>query len=89
MEDHMRTVVRNSFARQTILSERVPVSSLSGGCTECGGQRGPEDRPWLYRFVVEDDQGARHSGPIANGRLFCSRACAEMYLGQSFDECRQ
>ncbi len=28
----------------------------------------------------------RNSGPLADGRLFCSRACAEAYLGRPFDE---
>ncbi len=88
----MRTVTRNSFARQTITAERVHV--VAATCRECGQQRGDvspcclERRPWLYRFHVDDDQGSRHSGPLANGLLFCSRGCAETYLGQSFDETR-
>lgn len=92
----MRTVVRNSFARQSIRSERVTVDHATC-CTECGQQRykphsylDPHDprarRPWLYRFHVDDDQGSRHSGPIAGGKLFCSRGCAEAYLGQDFAE---
>lgn len=98
----MRTVVRNSFARQTIRAERVQVGLVAPGgtptrtCTECGGFRasyprtiGAHSRPvrgWLYRFHVEDDQGPRHSGPIADGKLFCSRGCCEAYTGQNFDE---
>lgn len=40
----------------------------------------------LYRFHVDDDSGTRHSGAIANGKLFCSRSCAESYIGHPFDE---
>lgn len=86
----MRTVVRNSFARQSIRAERVHVSA--GTCTNCGSVRrhvtksGAYSFPWLYRFHVDDDQGARQSGPIADGKLFCDRACAESYIGRSFDE---
>lgn len=82
----MRTVVRNSYARQSILSERVSVRATSNDCTECGSVRGPIGKEWLYRFHVEDDQGARLSGPIAGGKLFCSRSCCEIYTGQSFNE---
>ncbi len=85
----MRTVVRNSFARQTILAERVsyPMYPPSGTCAECGNVRQARNgRGWLYRLHVDDDSGRRHSGPIAEGRLFCSRPCAEQYLGGAFDE---
>lgn len=108
----MRTVVRNSFARQTIKAERVRARSRyvnvdgstamvkTEGCTECGSVRGgiaggmTPDGPiadgayWLYRFHVDDDQGPRQSGPIADGKLFCSRQCAEQYTGRNFDEGR-
>lgn len=89
----MRTVVRNSFARQTIVAERVQVLINGQTCAECGGAREYRDqrrRPagwrWLYRFHVDDDQGPRQSGPIAQGKLFCSRECCETYTGQPFDE---
>lgn len=89
----MRSVVRNSFARQSIRSERVRVDGRT--CAECGSVRyGPDDERgfaryrWLYRFHVDDDSGPRHSGPIADGRLFCSRECAETYIGRPFDETR-
>ena len=100
----MRTVVRNSFARQSITAERVrvgiapPEGHPARTCAECGGFRAryPKSlgahtvpvRAWLYRFHVDDDSGARHSGPIAGGKLFCSRSCAEGYIGRAFDECR-
>lgn len=92
----MRTVVRNSFARHTIKSEYVPVNAGTT-CTECGSVREKKRKPhmvsygpilYLYRFHVDDDQGARTSGPIIGGKLFCSRSCAESYSGQSFDETR-
>lgn len=84
----MRTVVRNSFARHSILAERVRAHGST--CTECGQVRGQHVRTaWLYRFHVDDDQGSRHSGPIADGKLFCSRGCAESYTGQNFDESRE
>lgn len=88
----MRTVVRNSFARQTITAERVTVLSptaVEAGCTFCGNVRFRRTRAlraWLYRFHVDDDQGGRHSGTIAGGRLFCSRRCCEAYTGQPFDD---
>lgn len=91
----MRTVVRNSFARQTIQAERVLVRWNFAGdtsgetCTECGQQRPHrtlKGQGWLYRFSVDDDQGSRHSGPIAGGKLFCSRGCIESYLGQSLSD---
>ncbi len=86
----MRTVVRNSFARHTIKAERVRVTPfVNGNCTECGQTRGPTGNPWLYRFRVDDDSGPRHSAPIADGKLFCSRACAETFTGQRFDETQQ
>lgn len=80
----MRHVVRNSFARQSILSERIRVSSQT--CSWCGSQRHAAAGPWLSRFHVSDDSGSRHSGPVGNGRLFCSRDCAEAYIGRPFDE---
>jgi len=95
----MRTVVRNSFARHSITAERVRVSVRTGQaitpgttCTECGSQRfttnrnGSTNGAWLYRFHVDDDQGSRQSGPIADGKLFCSRGCCETYIGRNFDE---
>ncbi len=87
----MRSVVRNSFARHSILSERVHVDQHTT-CTECGSVRSTQrvpDRParlWLLRFHVDDDQGSRTSGPIADGKLFCSRGCAESYIDRPFDE---
>jgi hypothetical protein len=97
----MRTVCRNSFARHSIEAERVRVvqrvtlgngTAQSGGpgCAECGQQRIPPDGygAWLYRFHVVDDQGPRHSGPIAGGKLFCSRECCEAYASTRFDELR-
>ena len=81
----MRTVYRDSFARHTIKAERVTVSHDT--CIECGTVRGRAScfeatgARWLYRFHVDDDQGARGSGPILGGKLFCSRACAEAYGG--------
>lgn len=87
----MRTVVRNSCARHTIRAERVP-TPYGETCQECGtvrwGRPGSTVAKWLYRFHVDDDQGARHSGPIAGGKLFCSRGCCEQYTGQAFDESR-
>lgn len=98
----MRTVVRNSFARHSIRAERVrvgivpPAGKPAHDCAWCGGFRanypkslGAHTVPvhaWLYRFHVDDDQGSRRSGPIAGGKLFCSRRCAETYTGQRFDE---
>jgi hypothetical protein len=98
----VRTVVRNSFARNTVTAERVRVGVVPPGgkpstdCAWCGGFRatypktlGAHSRPvsaWLYRFHVDDDGGRRNSGPIAGGRLFCSRGCCESYTGQSLDE---
>lgn len=89
----MNYVTRNPFARFTIRSERVPTTANTDGtrigqtCTECGSQRLQRQgtRAYLLRFHVDDDQGPRHSGPIANGKLFCSRACCEQYTGQRFD----
>lgn len=83
----MRSVVRNSFARHSILAERQHVG-VTSGCTECGQSRQSHGSAphWLYRFHIDDDQGSRHSGPIADGKLFCSRNCAESYIGHSFDE---
>lgn len=94
----MQPVTRNSIARHTILAERVPIgtgeSTHMPTCSWCGQRRvtgrtrtldpHPIVRYWLYRFHVDDDSGARHSGPIAGGRLFCSRACAEAYTDQPF-----
>lgn len=81
----MRTVVRNSFARNTIVAERVRAHGST--CTKCGQVRGQHVRTaWLYRFHVDDDQGSRQSGPIAGGKLFCSRGCCEAYTDQPFDE---
>ena len=80
----MRTVVRNSFARQSMLAECV-YDDLRRGCTECGQLRTtPAGRSWLYRYHVDDD--SRHSGPMADGRLFCCRSCAEAWLSQAFNE---
>lgn len=72
----------------------TPVSGRT--CHNCGGFRanypktlGAHTVPvhaWLYRFYVEDDQGSRHSGPIADGKLFCTRDCCESYIGHGFDE---
>lgn len=82
----MRTVCRNSFARQSIMAERV-TSDSHRGCHECSSARLTKTgRTWLYRFHVDDDQGPRHSGPIAGGKLFCSRGCAESYTGRNFNE---
>ena len=86
----MRTVCRNSFARHTITAERVAVTEQgpgSGDCENCGSVRGKPGRLFLYRFHVDDDSGPRHSGPLADGKLFCSRSCAEAYIGRPFDEC--
>lgn len=84
-----RTVVRNSFARHTITSARV-ATPFGESCAMCGtvrwGRPTSQVAPWLYRFSVNDDQGSRQSGPVAGGKLFCSRGCAEAYLGRSFDE---
>lgn len=96
-EPIMRHIVRNSFARNSIMAERVCVQQNQGyyglgnaTCTECGSVRVPaRGKPYLYRFHVDDDQGARTSGPIANGRLFCCRGCAESYIGNSFDETKR
>lgn len=78
----MRTVVRNSFARVTIASERVRVNRET--CTWCGSPgRGTEGRRWLLRFHVDRDY---RSGPIVGGRLFCERSCAEIFTGRDFDE---
>ena len=81
----MRTVVRNNFARHTIRAERVPVDRET--CTWCGQQRyRVSGHGWLYRYHADDDGGSRHSGPLAGGRLFCCRGCAESYLDAPFDE---
>ncbi len=84
----MRTVIRNSFTRQTIKAKRVRTRP-GEACAECGAVRWrPEGTvDWLYHFYVEDDQGARHSGPLAGGKLFCSRSCCESYTGQAFGDC--
>lgn len=91
----MRAVVRNSFARQTIQAERVALSrhlqpirpELRHACEWCGGVRVTKrGDTWLYRFHVDDDQGRRQSGPIAGGKLFCSRGCCESHTGRPFDE---
>ena len=85
----MRTVCRNSFARQTIRAERAyqPDPAVMAGCAECGYvRRTAKGSGWPYRFHVDDDSGSRHSGPILDGRLFCSRECAESYGGIRFDE---
>jgi len=84
----MRYVTRNPYARLTIRAERVDVSSANVQtgrpvCRECGNTRStPAGRQWLYQFYVDDDAGARHSGPIAG--LYCSRSCAESYRGLPF-----
>ena len=90
----MRLVVRNSFARHSILAERVQPGGRT--CAFCGtvrygkpkalGHGATATRIWLYRFHVDDDQGSRQSGPIAGGKLFCSRGCCEAYTDQPFDE---
>lgn len=84
----MRIVVRNSFARHTIRAERVRVrhsaEHTGNTCTFCGSQRTTNGKSWLYRFHMDDGQGPRNSGPILNGKLFCSRDCAESYIGHSF-----
>ena len=81
----MRQVVRNSFARETVYAERVTASA--GACVECGQRRYTRSgKGWLYRFLVQSDGG--RSGYAANGNVFCSRSCAETYIGQSFDETR-
>jgi hypothetical protein len=78
----MRTVVRNSFARETITSERVRTNRET--CAWCGSAgRGTDGRRWLLRFHVDRD---RNSGPILGGRLYCERSCAESYAGRDFDE---
>lgn len=89
----MRTVVRNSFARQSIRAERVPVTATCHDtradvrtCEWCGQQRITAGHSWLYRFHVDDDGGPRRSGPLADGKLFCSRGCCEAYTGQNFNE---
>lgn len=91
----MRLVVRNSFARTSILSERVSVPLRVGQkmfvghfCDECGGQRknmrnDSTTGAWLYRF--HEGQSWR-TVPIAKGKLFCSRSCIEAYIGHSLDE---
>jgi hypothetical protein len=89
MSERRRSVVRNSFARHSIMAEVVRVTIST--CDWCGGRRerrrgGQVTGHWLYRFHVDDDQGKRQSGPIAGGRLFCSRECCETYVGQPFDE---
>jgi hypothetical protein len=82
-----RYVVRNSYARHTVRSERITITRAT--CDYCGSVRHTKiGRPYLYRFLVDDDSGSRQSGPIAGGRLFCSRSCAESYTGRSFDETR-
>lgn len=69
----------------TIRAERVHVVVATGlswqwsrTCTWCHGQRyvRGRTRTWLYRF---HDSGARCSGPIADGKLFCSRDCLKAY----------
>jgi hypothetical protein len=80
----MRYVVRNSFARNTIRSERI--SEQNATCSWCGGKRVTGLHEWLYRFHVDDDSGSRHSGLIAEGKLFCSRGCCEAYIGHNLDE---
>lgn len=82
-----RLVVRNAFARHSIRSERIHGTGQT--CAECGQIRlSRKGSAWLYQFNMDDDSGPRHSGPIGNGKLFCSRNCAEGYLGQPFDEVR-
>lgn len=93
-----RHVIRNSFARHSIYSERVRVPVRAGQeigpdttCAWCGSQRfitrdGSTSGAYLYRFHVDDDNGSRCSGPIAHGKLFCSRGCAETYIDKPFDE---
>lgn len=84
----MRYVTRNPFARHTIRSERVTAHGAT--CAWCGSVRHTaadqrlNRRPWLLRFHTDDDQGPRQSGPIANGKLFCSRSCCETYIDQRF-----
>jgi hypothetical protein len=86
----MRTVVRNSFARHTVMSEQIHTTHET--CAECGQVRYRRSahgllKPYLYRFHVDDDQGgSRRSGPVGNGKMFCCRSCAEAYIGQPFDE---
>lgn len=88
----MRTVVRNSFAHETILAERIsfPLAAfiVGGGCSWCGQVHYVKNDPrtvWLYRFHV-DGESARNSGPIAGGKTFCSRSCVESYIGRSLAE---
>lgn len=78
----MRTIYRNPFARHTISSERVPARGRT--CTECGNVRHSRAGDFLYRFVVEPDSG--RTSYAAGGKLFCSRGCAETYIGHSFKE---
>ena len=80
----MRTVVRNSFARQSITAEVVSTATMTAGCTECGNVRHSRGHRWLYRFHLEPDSGRTQL--IASGKLFCSRGCCETYIGQSFSE---
>lgn len=85
----MRTVVRNSFARETIQSARIHV--VNATCHNCGSQRHTVRKgktyTWLLRFHV-DGESSRSSGPIADGKLFCSRSCVESYIGRNLDESR-
>lgn len=71
----MNLVSRHSFARESILSERIYSSET---CRECGSMRTtPKGRTWLYRFIVDPDAG--YKAPIRG--LFCSRICCETYHG--------
>ena len=81
----MRTVIRNSFARNTIIARRV--HDVSTTCKWCGNRRTTRNgRPWLYQFSQEND-GLLNTLHAIPG-LFCSRSCAETYHGASFDETR-
>lgn len=78
--------VRNSFARETIIGQRVKVDVNGLTCEWCGSvrQRTEASQPWLYQLMVEHDGG--RTGEIAG--LYCSRSCVESYVGSNLDETR-
>jgi hypothetical protein len=89
-----RHVVRNSFARENILSERVYFAEGQGSCAWCGQKRNTRrdwsGRQYLLRFLCSPDSiNGRQYGIPNEQKLFCSRSCCEAYIGHSLDEGRR
>jgi endogenous inhibitor of DNA gyrase (YacG/DUF329 family) len=83
---HIRTVIDNTWMQYTVYAVQLTIST-SYGCARCGTPGAMAERR-LYRFYFRDHTDPDHKATkwLADGHLFCSRRCAEIYIGQSFDE---